>query len=408
MTDHPPQLGEIPQRSELQIPTLSSSEMDSNPSNDSIQGAKNAIYDSKILDAQYAANTVQNHPATQNVKQSMSNGSVGPVAESVKDQHAKTRSEFNNLANSRAPPEQSAATGQPLTRTSPHSFSQLRWDNPRVTAISFISNVLLIFSIRYLPALRWSFKLLSYTLACTLNHYMQETRADNTRVTVTASLEVAGKLVLNNGLASSFRPKKYYTIPREALEASLEDVEQLINFFVIEFQRILFAENVTATVAAFFAAFVSYWLIKFTPLWGLSLIATSVIYLTPLIYKTNKEFIDHHLANASELANSQAQQVKDLTAHHAGRYGETVKQYAGDYTAKAQSYIGNARGRSTSPEATTSLPANAPVKSEPGDAPAYKPSDFPHAPKQEPVSGAESHQQQYEKSQFGGQAEAAY
>ena len=227
-------------------------------------------------------------------------------------------------------------------------------------------------------------------------------------ISVTASLEVAGKLVLNNGLASSFRPRKYYTIPREALEASLEDVEQLINFFVIEFQRILFAENVTATVAAFFAAFVSYWLIKFTPLWGLSLIATSVIYLTPLVYKTNKEFIDHHLANATEIANSQAQQMKDLTAHHAGRYGETVKQYAGDYTAKAQSYIGNARGRSASPEATTSMPANAPLKSEPGDAPAYKSSDFPHAPKQEPVSGAESHQQQYERSQFGGQAEAAY
>lgn len=218
---------------------------------------------------------------------------------------------------------------------------------------------------------------------------------------------MAGKLVLNNGLASSFRPKKYYTIPREALEASLEDVEQLINFFVIEFQRILFAENVEATIAAFLAAFVSYWLIKFTPLWGLSLIATSVIYLTPLIYKTNKELIDHHLSNASQIANQQAQQVRDLTAHHAGRYGETVKQYAGDYTAKAQNYIGSARGRSTSPEATTGMPANAPIKSEPGDAPAYKPSDFPHAPKQDPVPGVESHQQQYEKSPFGGQAEAA-
>lgn len=45
------------------------------------------------------------------------------------------------------------------------------------------------------------------------------------------------------------RPRKYYTIPRQNLEAALEDVEQLINFFVIEFQRIVFAENVYATVA---------------------------------------------------------------------------------------------------------------------------------------------------------------
>ena len=82
-----------------------------------------------------------------------------------------------------------------------------------------------------------------------------------------ASLELVGKVALGNGLAAAIRPKKYYTIPRETLEASLEDVEQLINFFVIEFQRILFAENITASFAAFFAAFISYWLIKFTPLW---------------------------------------------------------------------------------------------------------------------------------------------
>lgn len=233
---------------------------------------------------------------------------------------------------------------------------------------------------------------------------------------VTASLEVVGKLTLGNGLASSFRPRKYYTIPREALEAALEDVEQLINFFVIEFQRILFAENVNATVAAFLAAFISYWLIKFTPLWGLSLIATSVVYLTPLVYKSNKEFIDHHLENVSNIANSQARQVKDLTAHHAGRYSETVKQYAGDYTAKAQNYMGSGRGRSQSPEVNNSIsnskpfnaqPTNGPIKSEPGDAPKYSSSDFPHAPKQEPTPGVTSHQEQYENSQFGGQAEPA-
>lgn len=44
------------------------------------------------------------------------------------------------------------------------------------------------------------------------------------------------------------RPRKYWTIPRDSLERSLDDVEQLINFFVIESQRILYAENVYATV----------------------------------------------------------------------------------------------------------------------------------------------------------------
>lgn len=128
---------------------------------------------------------------------------LGPVAESVKDQHAKTQNEFRNLADSRSPPEQFAATGQPLTRTYKdpgerrltadkihcidyHSFfysllsvrfplqknfevqftDWIQWENPRVTAISYLSAVLLIVAVRYLPALRFLFKALSYALAC--------------------------------------------------------------------------------------------------------------------------------------------------------------------------------------------------------------------------------------------------
>ena len=64
---------------------------------------------------------------------------------------------------------------------------------------------------------------------------------------VTAALEVSGKLIFDTGLSSRLRPRRYYTIPRESLERGLEDVEQLLNFFVIECQRIVFAENVIAT-----------------------------------------------------------------------------------------------------------------------------------------------------------------
>ena len=220
----------------------------------------------------------------------------------------------------------------------------------------------------------------------------------------TAAAEIGGKTLFSQGLASSFRPKKYYTIPRETLESSLEDVEQLINFFVMEFQRVLFAENLARTIAAFLAAFVSYWLIKFVPLWGLSLIGVSVVYLTPLVYVNNKEVIDQQIDKVTEVINSQASQVKEIAGHHAERATSTVKAYAGDYSAKAQTYIGNARGRSNSPEVTTSSPQ--PTKSEPGDAPNYSPSDFPHAPQQEPAPGTTSHQEQYENSQFGGQAQA--
>ncbi|KAL9580685.1 MAG: hypothetical protein Q9212_004344 [Teloschistes hypoglaucus] len=366
--------GELSQKlceqSEFKVPTLdSTTNMSNSNGSPAMQNARDTAYNGL------------NHPMTQNMKNTVSNG---PVAENVKNQSAITSSEFRNLADSRTAPNKSTATGQPLTHYHSFFYNLLSWENPRATTISFLSTILFIFAARYLPALRWTFKVLWMTLG------------------VTAAMELGGKLVLSQGLASSFRPKRYYTIPREALESSLEDVEQLINFFVIEFQRVLFAEKPAHTVAAFVASLISYWLIKFTPLWGLSLIAVSLVYLGPLVYISNQEFIDHHLENATNVANSQANQLKDLTAHHTSRATGAVKSYAGDYTSMAQSYIGSARG-STSPKA-----ARSGATAGPGSAPAYTSSDFPHAPKQEPVMGATSHQEQYENSKFGGKAEPAY
>ena len=66
---------------------------------------------------------------------------------------------------------------------------------------------------------------------------------------VTILAEVAGKTILSNGLASQLLPRKYYTIPRETLDALIGDVHELVNFFVIESQRVFFAENIWASIA---------------------------------------------------------------------------------------------------------------------------------------------------------------
>jgi hypothetical protein len=66
---------------------------------------------------------------------------------------------------------------------------------------------------------------------------------------VTGAAELAGQVALGKGLTSQFRPRKYFTIPKASLERLLDDCEQFINFFVIESQRIVFAENVYTTIA---------------------------------------------------------------------------------------------------------------------------------------------------------------
>lgn len=61
-------------------------------------------------------------------------------------------------------------------------------------------------------------------------------------------MEVAGRAIFHRGITADARPRKYYTIPKDSIEGVLEDMEQLVDFFLIEFQRILFVENLTYTI----------------------------------------------------------------------------------------------------------------------------------------------------------------
>ncbi|KAI1098043.1 Reticulon-domain-containing protein [Jackrogersella minutella] len=277
--------------------------------------------------------------------------SSGPVAQNVKDQSAKTTAEFSNLAHARQTPSHPAATGQPLTHY--HSFFSelLSWNNPRASAIAYASIVSLIFVARYLDVLRYTFKLTYLALG------------------VTVLAEAAGKAVLGNGLATQLRPRKYYTLPRETIDGLIGDVHELINFFVIECQRILFAENVTASAVAAVGAFLSYYLVKIVPYWGLALISTTLLFFVPLVYSTNQELIDHYLKQASDVVNSQTEQLRQVASKHTSQATDITKQYVGEYTAKAQQML---RGRSASPELA---PKPAPQSH-------LKESDFPKAPKE--------------------------
>ncbi|KAI0132743.1 Reticulon-domain-containing protein [Xylariales sp. AK1849] len=284
----------------------------------------------------------------------------GPVAQNVKDQHAKTTSEFSNLAAARQTPSEPAATGQPLTHY--HSFFSelLSWNNPRASAIAYGSLVSFIFAFRYLDVVRYIFKLTWMGLG------------------VTVLAEVAGKTILSNGLATQLRPRKYYTIPRDTLDAMIGDVHELVNFFVIEAQRIFFAENVGASAAAAVAAFLSYYLVKIVPYWGLALIAATVVFFTPLIYISNQELIDHHLKQTQNVVNNQTEQFRQVASKHTAQATEVTKQYMGDYTAKAQQML---RGRSQSPEAVSKPAPQAPHESDFPAVPKQETHDYPEVPK---------------------------
>ncbi|KAH7165511.1 Reticulon-domain-containing protein [Dactylonectria macrodidyma] len=312
----------------------------------------NTPTNSACLDAAAAYNTVTN----------------GPVAQNVMEHTQKTSDELSNLAAARRTPANPAATGQPLTHY--HSFFSelLSWNNPRASALAYVTIIALIFSARYLDILRWGFKLSWMVLG------------------VTVLAEVVGKTVLNHGLATHIRPRRYYTVPRDTLDTLIGDVHELINFFVIEAQRILFAENIAASCAAWVAAFVSYFLVKLVPYWGLAVIGTTVVFLVPLVYASNQELIDAQIQNASDMINSQTAQVKDVAQKQIGQVSALGKQYAGDYTGKVQALLsGKTPSRQVivrpEPVAETEFP-NPPTE-EPTKAEKV---DFPEVPKEDPVA----------------------
>ncbi len=162
--------------------------------------------------------------------QTYQNINTGPVAEKARAETDATRNEFSNLAAAKQTPNTQAATGQNLTHYHSLFYNLLSWENPRATGISYAAIVIFIFATRYVPLVRYGLKASWVILG------------------VMAAAEVAGKTLMGQGFASKLRPQKYYTVPRETLESVMEDLVELANFFVIEFQRIVFAENVYVTI----------------------------------------------------------------------------------------------------------------------------------------------------------------
>lgn len=277
----------------------------------------------------------------------------GPVAQNVKDHSAKASSELSNLGASLRTPANPVATGQPLTHY--HSLELLSWENPRASAIAYVSIVSFILAARYLEVLRWALRLFWMALAFMV------------------SAEAAGKLLVGHGLATQMRPRRYYTVSRATIDNMIGDVHELVNFFVIEAQRILFAEKMGASAAAGVAAFIAYHLVKLVPYWGLAIIGATVAFLVPLVYTTNQELIDEHIKKASKMINAQTAQVRSVAQKQAGHLTTMGKQYAGDYTGKVQEML-RGRGASSTVQTKPAAAAKAP--------------EFPHLPTEELLKAA--------------------
>ncbi|KAF8456690.1 Reticulon-domain-containing protein [Terfezia claveryi] len=237
----------------------------------------------------------------------------------------------------------------PLTHFHSFFYDLVTWKYPRASALIFISLLSTILAFRFVNVMRYVFKA-AYLLLGSV-----------------AALEYAGKHLGYKGVVSQMRPRRYYTIPRENIESLFEEIHDFLNFVVVEFQRVVFVENLFTTVAAFVASFFGYFLIKYLPFWSLAFLGTILGFAGPYVYINNQEQIDAQINHYSDIANMKLIEARGVTEQYAGEYATRARQTASQLSEKVQSYT-NRRVSGEQPR------------------PNFKPHDFPNAPTQEPVS----------------------
>jgi len=237
----------------------------------------------------------------------------------------------------------------PLTHFHSFFYDVVTWKYPRFSLLIFLSLLSTILAFRFINVMRYIFKA-AYLLLGSV-----------------ASLEYGGKVLGYKGIISQMRPRRYHTVPRESVESIFEEIHDFLNFVVVEFQRVVFVENIVTTFAAFLTSFFGYFLIKYLPFWSLAFLGTITVFTGPYIYINNQEQVDALINQYSEIANSKLHEARGVTEQYAGEYANRARQTASQLTERVQNYTNR---RASSDHAR----------------PIAHPRDFPNAPTHEPIS----------------------
>jgi hypothetical protein len=131
------------------------------------------------------------------------------------------------------------------------------------------------------------------------------------------------------------KPRQYYQVNKNTFDLLFSEIANVSNFLVLEFQRLLFAEKTSHTAVAFIISYLAYKLVRYIPLWGLTLIGTTLTFSLPLLYLRNQEVIDKHIAQAQDLAAQQVSAAKDIAGEKVGVVSERVQTVTSEWGKKA-------------------------------------------------------------------------
>lgn len=156
------------------------------------------------------------------------------------------------------------------------------------------------------------------------------------------------------------KPRRYYQVNKNTFDVLFNEIANVFNFLVLEFQRLVFAEKTSHTAVACVVSFISYKLVRYIPLWGLALIGTILAFVLPLVYLRNQEVIDKHISQAQSLAAEKAALARETANQHIGVATERAKAVTSEWGKKAGVELPWSPGKPVSTGPSTVVGGSAP------------------------------------------------
>ncbi|CAN9135174.1 unnamed protein product [Alternaria alternata] len=182
-------------------------------------------------------------------------------------------------------------------------------------------------------------------------------------MSVVSVTEFASRSFSGNSLSTRLRPKEYKTIPESTLNATLKDMHDLIQYAVVQAQRIVFGQDLDKTFATFLGFFVLFWLTKMlSSFWAAHDASVRAQELANVTAEKGRELGQDGKVKAAELSSKGKQTAADLSAQTrdttSDMFGTATENIKKAVAGIASSTHGNAKGYISDPPAPPSNHTN--------------------------------------------------
>jgi hypothetical protein len=160
------------------------------------------------------------------------------------------------------------------------------------------------------------------------------------------------------------KPRRYYQVNKNTFDVVFGELANVLNFIVLEFQRLLYAEKTSHTAAACVISFIAYILVRYIPLWSLALMGTVFAFAAPPLYLRNQEIIDKHILQAQNLAAEKAAYARNVAGAQVDAVSERAKVVTSEWGKKAGIELPWSPTKTSAPAvpASTATTSKTPVK----------------------------------------------